>query len=299
MDKLHLMTVYVAVAEGQGFAAGARRMGMSPPAVTRAVARLERELGVKLLTRTTRHVLVTDAGRRYLDDARRILGEVAEADEAAAGINAEPRGHLTVTAPSLFGRMFVLPGIIGFLQRHPAMEVSALLLDRVVNMLEEGVDVAVRIGELPDSGMTAIRVGEVRRVTCAAPDYLAAHGTPAEPAALLQHCIINTSNMGAGNEWKFGHAGNATTIHVKPRLSVTTNDAAIETAMQGFGIARILSYQVAGLFETGALMPILTSYEPPPMPIHVIYREGRQASAKVRSFVDMMVPHLQGNSRLF
>ncbi|ARU30372.1 LysR family transcriptional regulator [Sulfuriferula sp. AH1] len=298
MDKLHLMTVYVAVAESRSFAAGARRLGMSPPAVTRAVALLEHELGVKLLTRTTRHVRVTDAGQRYLDDVRRILGEVAEADEAAAGINAEPRGHLTVTAPSLFGRMFVLPGIVEFLQRHPAMEVSALLLDRVVNMLEEGVNVAVRIGELPDSSMTAIRVGQVRRVACAAPQYLAAHGTPLTPAALAQYCIINTNNMGAGCEWKFGHAATATTVHVRPRLSVTTNDAAIEAAMQGFGIARILSYQVAALFETGALVPILSDYEPPAMPIHVIYREGRHASAKVRSFVDMMVQHLQGDCTL-
>ncbi|WP_124949712.1 LysR family transcriptional regulator [Sulfuriferula thiophila] len=298
MDKLHLMTVYVAVAEAQSFAVSARRLGISPPSVTRAIAMLEHELGVKLLTRTTRHVRVTDAGQRYLDDARRILGAVTEADEAAAGINAEPRGHLTVTAPSLFGKMFVLPGIVEFLQRHPAMEVSALLLDRVVNMLEEGVDVGVRIGELPDSSMTAIRVGQVRRVVCASPCYLQAHGTPLTPDALLQHRIINTNNMGAGCEWKFGHATNAMTVHVRPRLSVTTNDAAIEAAMQGFGIARILSYQVAGLFETGVLAPVLSDYEPPAMPIHVIYREGRHASAKVRTFVDMMVMRLQDDSTL-
>lgn len=298
MDKLHLMTVFVAVAEAQAFAAAARRLGLSPPAVTRAITTLELALGVKLLTRTTRYVRVTDAGQRYLDDARRILGEVAEADEAAAGINAEPRGHLSVTAPSLFGRMFVLPGIVGFLQRHPAMEVSVLLLDRVVNMLEEGVDVAVRIGELPDSSMTAIKVGQVRRVVCAAPHYIEQHGTPRNPGELLQHTIINTHNMSAGTEWKFGHGANASAVHVKPRLSVTTNDAAIEAAIQGFGIARILSYQVAALFETGALRPVLSEFEPPAMPIHVVYREGRHASAKVRSFVDMMAAHLQADSSL-
>lgn len=298
MDKLHLMTVFVAVAEGKSFTAGARRLSLSAPAVTRAIAMLEHKLGVKLLTRTTRHVRVTDAGQRYLDDVRRILGEVAEADEAAAGINAEPRGHLTVTAPSLFGKMFVLPGIVTFLQRHPAMEVSVLLLDRVVNMLEEGVDVAVRIGALPDSSMTAVRVGQVRRVVCAAPQYLANSGIPLTPAELLNHAIINTNNMGAGCEWKFGDADNSTTVQVKPRLTVTTNDAAIEAAVLGFGIARILSYQGAALFASGTLTTILCDHEPPVMPIHVIYREGRRASAKVRSFVDLMSVHLQSDPSL-
>ncbi|MEI7995874.1 MAG: LysR family transcriptional regulator [Methylococcaceae bacterium] len=158
MNRLHLMTVFVAVAEEESFAGGARRLEMSPPAVTRAIAALEDRLGVKLLTRTTRYVRVTDAGNRYLDDARRIIGEMDEADEAAAGINAEPRGHLAVTAPVLFGRMFVIPGIVDYLQRYPDMEVSAVFIDRVVNLLEEGFDVGVRIGELPDSSMRAIRV---------------------------------------------------------------------------------------------------------------------------------------------
>ncbi|MDD1629788.1 MAG: LysR family transcriptional regulator, partial [Methylococcaceae bacterium] len=153
MDRLHLMTVFVAVAEEESFAGGSRRLGMSPPAVTRAIAALEDRLGVKLLTRTTRYVRVTDAGNRYLDDARRIIAELDEADEAAAGINAEPRGHLAVTAPVLFGRIFVIPGIVDYLQRYPDMEVSAVFLDRVVNLLEEGFDVGVRIGELPDSSM--------------------------------------------------------------------------------------------------------------------------------------------------
>ena len=163
MDRLYLMTVYVAVAEEQGFAAGARRLGMSPPAVTRAVAALEERLGVKLLDRTTRHVRVTEAGQRYLDDARRIIAEVDEADDAVAGINAAPRGHLTVTAPVLFGRLYVMPGIVDYLQRYPAMNISTVFVDRVTNLLEEGIDVGIRIGELPDSSMRAIPVGQVRR----------------------------------------------------------------------------------------------------------------------------------------
>ena len=172
MDRLHLMTVFVAVAEEEGFAAGARRLHLSPPAVTRAVASLETRLGVKLLNRTTRYVRTTEAGQRYLEDARRILAEVDAADEAAAGINAEPRGHLAVTAPVLFGRMFVMPGIVDYLKRYPDTEVSAMFLDRIVNLLEEGLDVGVRIGELPDSSMRALRVGSVRLVLCASPHYL-------------------------------------------------------------------------------------------------------------------------------
>ena len=173
MDRFQLMTVFVAVAEEESFAGGARRLSMSPPAVTRAIAMLETRLGIKLLTRTTRHVRATDAGLRYLDSARRILADAEEADEAAAGIHAAPRGQLAVTAPVLFGSMFVTPAIVGYLERYPDVTLNAVFLDRVVNLLEEGLDVGVRIGELPDSSMRAIPVGHVRRVVCAAPDYLA------------------------------------------------------------------------------------------------------------------------------
>jgi len=176
MDRLQLMTVFVAVAEEQSFAGGARRLNMSPPAVTRAIVALEDRLGTKLLTRTTRYVRVTDAGQRYLEDARRIISEVDEADEAAAGINAEPRGQLAVTAPVLFGKLFVIPGIVDYLQRYPDMEVSAVFLDRIVNLLEEGFDVGIRIGELPDSSMKAIRVGSIRRVVCASPAVIHREG---------------------------------------------------------------------------------------------------------------------------
>ncbi|MGH8607804.1 MAG: LysR family transcriptional regulator, partial [Gammaproteobacteria bacterium] len=193
MNRLHLMSVFVAVAEEESFAGGARRLGMSPPAVTRAIAALENRLGVKLFKRTTRFVRTTDAGRRYLDDARRIIGEIDEADEAAAGINAEPRGHLAITAPVLFGKLFVLPVIVEFLKRYPAVQVSALFLDRVVNLLEEGLDVGVRIGDLPDSSMNAICVGCVRRVMCASPNYLEKHGVPQNPAELSGHNIVAAS----------------------------------------------------------------------------------------------------------
>lgn len=298
MDRLHLMTVFVAVAEEESFAGGARRLGMSPPAVTRAIAALEARLGVKLLNRTTRFVRTTEAGQRYLDDSRRIIGEVDEAGEAAAGINAEPRGHLAITAPVLFGKMFVLPVIVEFLQRYPAMKVSALFLDRVVNLLEEGLDVGVRIGELPDSSIRAIRVGSVRRVMCASPDYLEKHGMPHNPRELSGHNIVAASGVSPTIEWKFGQGAELTAVRVKPRLTVTTNDAAIEAALQGFGITRLLSYQVAPRLASGQLKIILSEFEPAPMPIHVLHREGRYASAKVRSFVDLIAIRLREDHAL-
>jgi len=295
MDRLHLMTVFVAVAEEESFAAGARRLGMSPPAVTRAISALEERLGVKLLNRTTRYVRVTDAGHRYLDDARRIIGELDEADEAAAGINAEPRGHLAVTAPVMFGRLFVIPGIVDYLKRYPDMEVSAVFLDRVVNLLEEGFDIGIRIGELPDSSMRAIRVGQVRRVLCASPQYLAENGMPNSPTELTNHKIVAASGVSPVTDWKFAQDY---TVRVKPRLTVTSNDAAIEAIQEGLGISRLLSYQIESYRASGQLKTLLTEFEPPPLPIHVIHREGRYASAKVRTFVDLIVSRLRAAQAL-
>lgn len=293
MDRLHLMTVFVAVGEDGSFAAGARRLSMSPPAVTRAVAALEARLGVKLLNRTTRFVRVTEAGQRYLDDARRIIAEVDAADEASAGINAAPRGHLAITAPALFGKMFVMPGIVDYLQRFPDMEVSATFLDRVVNLLEEGFDAGIRIGELPDSSMKAINVGHVKRLVCAAPAYLAAHGVPLAPSELIGHSLVAASAVTPGIEWKFARAGQTLAIRVKPRLIVTSNDGAIEAARLGFGLTRLMSYQAASLLASGDLVAVLEDYEPPPFPVHVVHREGHYASAKLRTFVDLMVARLR------
>lgn len=295
MDRLHLMTVFVAVAEEESFAAGARRLGMSPPAVTRSISALEDRLGVKLLNRTTRHVRVTDAGSRYLDDCRRIIQETDEADEAAAGINAEPRGHLAVTAPVMFGRLFVIPGIADYLQRYPDMEVSAVFLDRVINLLEEGFDVGIRIGELPDSSMRAIPAGHVRRVLCASPGYLAEHGLPLNPAELNHHNIVAASGVSPVMDWKFARD---ITVRIKPRLTVTSNDATIEAVLKGMGITRLLSYQIETHVSSGQLQTLLNEFEPPPLPIHVIHREGRYASAKVRTFVDLMVARLRSHQTL-
>jgi DNA-binding transcriptional LysR family regulator len=298
MDRFHLMSVFVAVAEEESFAGGARRLSISPPAVTRAVAMLEERLGIKLLTRTTRFVRATDAGLRYLDSARRILAEADEADEAAAGVHSTPRGQLAVTAPVLFGRMYVMPGIVDYLKQYPDVSMSAVFLDRVVNLLEEGLDVGVRIGELPDSTMRAIRVGSVRRVLCASPEYLQKHSAPKEPPDIAGHTIISASPVTPSIEWRFGAGKQVVTVKVLPRLSVTNNDAAIQAALQGFGIARLMSYQVASHVATGQLKRILADWEPPPLPIHVMHLEARQASAKVRSFVELLVDQLKGNSAL-
>lgn len=304
MDRLHLMNVFVAVAEEQGFAAGARRLKMSPPAVTRAITALEEHVKVKLLNRTTRYVRATEAGLRYLEDARRIIAAADAADEAAAGINAEPRGHLAVTAPVLFGRMFVMPGIVNYLEQYPNTEVAAQFMDRNVNLLEEGIDVGVRIGELPDSSMRALRVGSVRLVLCASPHYLKQHSLkqhslPQQPEELLEHCIIASS---AGNNavgWRFNTKEEGEkTLRIKPRLTVTTNDAAIEAAVRGFGITRLLSYQVAPQLASGDLKIILSNYEPAPRPIHIVHREGRYTSTRVRAFIDLMAEQLRSNPAL-
>ncbi|HYR01060.1 MAG TPA: LysR family transcriptional regulator [Casimicrobiaceae bacterium] len=298
MDRFHLMNVFVAVAEEEGFAGGARRLGLSPPAVTRAIAALEHRLGVKLLNRTTRFVRVTDAGARYLESARRILSEIDEADEAAAGSHAAPRGELAVTAPVLFGSQYVVPGIVDYLGRYPDVSVSALFLDRVVGLLEEGLDVGVRIGELPDSTLRAIPVGFVRRVVCASPRYLKRHGAPREPGELAGHVVVAASPVSPSVEWRFGAGKRSVIAKIKPRLSVTSNDAAIRAALLGFGITRLMSYQVADHLAAGRLERVLAAQEPPPLPIHVIHVEGRRASAKVRVFVDLLVDRLRANPAL-
>lgn len=298
MDRFHLLKVFIAVAEEQGFAAAARRLNMSPPAVTRAIAALEEQLNVKLLNRTTRYVRATDVGLRYLDDARRILAELKAADEAVTGINAEPQGHLAITAPVMFGSLFVMPTLVKYLQQHPKMEVSAIFLDRVVNMLEEGIDVGVRIGQLPDSSMRARRVGSVRLVLCASPQYIQEHGIPLHPDELDQHTIIASKAGNNGLDWRFPDGKTIKSVKVKPRLTVTTNDAAISSAASGLGITRLLSYQIAPQLASGELKILLEDYEPEPRPVHIIHREGPNGSAKVRSLVDLLAEQLMNDPAL-
>jgi DNA-binding transcriptional LysR family regulator len=298
MDRFQEMQIFATVAQEQGFSAAARRLGLSAASVTRAVAALEQRIGTQLLIRTTRNVHLSEAGQRYLEDCRRILVEVQEAEDSAAGSHAQPRGQLTVTAPVLFGELFVTPLMAGYLTQYPDVSINALLVDRVVSMVEEGIDVAVRIGELPDSNQHAIRVGEVRRVICASPAYLAQHGRPEHPQALAGAPVVATSSIGQLRSWPFVDQGEAISVRPEPRLVVTANQAAIAAACLGLGLTRMLSYQVAGKVASGELEIVLADFELPPLPIHVVYQGGRKAPARVRSFVDHAVKTLREHPAL-
>lgn len=298
VDQIHLMNVFVAVGEEEGFAAAARRLDLSPAAVTRAIAGLEEQLGVKLLLRTTRNMRLTEAGSRYLDDARNILASIEEANEAAAGVNSAPKGNLSVTASVLFGKSFVMPCIVRFLKEYPEVEVTALFLDRIVNLVDEGIDVAVRIGHLPDSSLKALRVGQVRRVLCASPEYLARHSVPQHPDDLLHHTIIAASGISPRAEWKFGSVDDPTTVRLRPRLTVTSNDGAIEAATAGLGICRLLSYQIADQLTAGRLKIVLADHEEAPWPVHLVHRESKFGSSKVRNFIDVLADHLRAHPHL-
>ncbi|MGE8485558.1 MAG: LysR family transcriptional regulator [Pseudomonas sp.] len=298
MDRFQEMQVFAAVAQDQGFSAAARRLGMSAASVTRAVAALEQRIGTQLLTRTTRSVHLSEAGQRYLEDCRRILAEVQEAEDSAAGSHAQPRGQLTITAPVLFGDLFVTPLMVGYLTQFPEVSINAVLVDRVVSMVEEGIDVAVRIGELPDSNQHAIRVGEVRRVICASPGFLTDHGRPRHPADLSRAPIIATSSIGQPRSWPFLVAGEPISVRPEPRLVVSANQAAITAAAMGLGLTRVLSYQVASKIAAGELEIVLADFELPPLPIHVVYQGGRKAPTRVRSFVDFVVKVLREHPAL-
>ena len=298
MDRLQAMTTFVAVVDSGGFASAARKLNLSPPVVTRAVAELEERLGLRLLTRTTRIVRVTDAGARFAEDCRRILGDIEEAETAATGTHAAPRGTLTLTAPVLFGHLYVAPILVDYLQRYPEVEAQCLFLDRVVNVVEEGIDVAVRIGELPDSSLQATRVGRVRRVLVASPAYLKARGVPLRPEALTEHTIVSASAVTPVSEWRFNDAGRSLLQRLHPRMRTTTNDSAIAAAVAGLGITRLLSYQVAAHLKTGALHILLEDFEGAPLPVHVVHHEGRRATQKVRSFMDLAVETLRADPAL-
>lgn len=298
MDRFHLINVFVAVVDTNGFAGAARKLNMSPPAVTRAINELESHLGLRLLTRTTRTVRVTDAGERYVQDCRRILAEMLEADESVSGMHSTPRGRLAVTAPMLFGAMHVVPIVSEYLGRYPEVTASCLFLDRVVNLLDEGVDVAVRIGELPDSTMQAIRVGEVRRIVCASPEYLAQFGTPLKPDDLQNHRVISASGVTPTPEWRMLQNGELRGVKLHPRLTTTTNDSAAAAAIAGLGLTRLLSYQIVEHVREGRLKTVLSEFEAPPLPVHVVHREGRNASQRVRAFLDLAIERLRANPSL-
>jgi DNA-binding transcriptional LysR family regulator len=288
MDRIEDIEVFAEVAGQGSFTAAARRLNRSPTAITRAVADLETRLGVRLLNRTTRAVSLTDAGERFLVGARRVLADLAEIEQAAAGLGVAPRGELSVTAPILFGRLHVLPIVTDFLNEFPDVTVRLMLLDRPVDLVEEGIDAAVRIGALADSSAIATRLGHLHRVAVAAPDYLARRGMPERPDDLAGHDVIVFGGVG-GQQWQF--AGRA--VRAVPRLTVTTAEAAIDAATAGIGITRVFSYQAVDALARGAVARILVPHETEEIPVHLLYPGGAHRPPKLRAFIDHAAPRLR------
>lgn len=294
MDHLDSLRCFVAVAEAQGFAAAARRLGLSAPAMTRAIAALEQRLGVLLLQRSTRSVRLTDTGERFVHDCRRILADLDEAEGAATGVQSEAQGLLAITASQMFGRLHVAPIAQDFLLAQPKVQLRTLFVDRLVHLLDEGMDVALRIAHLPDSGLTALQVGSLRRVVVASPDYLARHGRPLEPQDLGRHRAIGFSFDGlAAQPWQFGAGRAQQTVTPPMDWICNLSEVAIAAALAGRGLTRCLAYQVAEPVRSGALTIVLAEHEQPPVPVHIVYPAGRRAPAKVRAFVDFAAERLR------
>jgi len=288
MDRLDAMTAFVTVAELHGFAPAARRLALSPSAVTRLVAALEAHLDTRLLQRTTRSVTLTGAGARYLERARRILGDVAEAEANALADRTVPSGRFVVSAPNVFGRLHVGPLMCAFLGRYPDVVGELMLSDRVTNLVEEGIDAAVRIGVLDDSSYIARPVGAIRRVIVGAPDYLARRKRPRQPADLARHDVIQFTAITATPEWRFSGRGRDERVALTPHFVTNSADAAIGHAERGGGLAMLLSYQVVDAVRAGRLEIVLRTFEPPPAPIQILYPSTRLLSAKVRAFIELV-----------
>ncbi|GMU05374.1 LysR family transcriptional regulator [Corallococcus caeni] len=291
MDQLFTLRTFVAVARQGSFTAASRRLRISPSVATRAIARLEERLGLALLTRTTRSVRLTERGQVYLESCQRLLEDLDEAERRVRGENAEPRGELSLSAPIVFGRLHVLPVVQELLAAHPALSVRLHLSDRNQHLVDEGIDAAVRLGDLKDSGLIALKVGTVQRVLVASPQYVKRRGTPRSPAELIRHELIAFENLDATNEWRFGDKEKP--VRVQPRLILNSADTAIAAAERGMGIARTLSYQVADAVLAGRLVLLLGAFAPPPVPVSVIYPGRRSGSANVGAFVRTARSHFE------
>jgi DNA-binding transcriptional LysR family regulator len=289
MDRIEAMQTFVTVADLQGFAPAARKLGLSPPAVTRLIAALEERLGARLLQRTTRKVALTDAGARYLERARRILADIEEAELAAESERTRPTGRLVVSAPVGFGRLHVSPVMSAYLKRYPEVSGELRLEDRVVSLVEDGVDLAVRIGQLPDSSLVARQVGEMRRIVVASPAYLKARGEPTTPEAISAHQIIQFGGSALTADWRFARDGEELRINVAPRFTSNVADAAIQHAIEGGGLTRVLAYQAADAIRRGRLKVVLQKFQLPALPVQIVYPTSRLLSAKVRAFVDLVI----------
>lgn len=295
MDRMRALEVFVEVAERGTLSGAARGLRLSAPSVTRIVGELEDEIGVLLLHRTTRAVTLTEPGRVFLESARRLVDDFQSARDLARGAQAEPTGVLRITASLLFGQHYVSPLLREYLDAYAGVRAEAHFLDRVVNLVEEGFDIAVRIGPLPDSNLVAVRVGQVRRVVCGHESYFEKNGVPRKPADLTHHQVISASAVTATNRWKFA---DGKVVKVDPRLTFSSVSAAIGAATAGWGVTRVLSYQIGPELGEQRLVTVLSDFEPAPIPIHLVHAEGRAASAKVRSFIALAKRRLRDHAHL-
>jgi DNA-binding transcriptional LysR family regulator len=297
MDRIDAMTVFITTLDEGSLAAAGRRLGRSAAAVSRAIAFLEAHVGMALLHRTTRTIKLSEAGERYAVSCRQILADLAQADLMVAGERAAPRGMLTLTAPVAAGQDFLRPLLDEFVDLYPDVTARLYLLDRPANLIDEGIDVALRIAHLPDSTLIATPVGEVRRVVVAAPSYLARHARLEEPGDLAQHRIISMTHFGV-DSWSFPASNNSAapqTVHFTPRLIVNSVQGAVGSAVDGHGVTRLFSYHVAEQVHAAALKIVLNAYEQAPLPVHLLTPQGRLAVPKVRAFVDFALPRLRAH----
>ena len=293
MDRLESMSVFIAVVEAGSLSAAGRTLRMPLPTVSRKVSELESHIKARLLNRSTRQLTLTDAGRSYLAACKRILEDVGEAERSASGEYSAPRGELIITAPVVFGRRHVVPTVAEFLKAYPEVDARLVLSDRSLNLLEDHVDLAVRIGEPPDSSLVATRVGTVRNVVCASPAYLAEHGTPRNPTELVKHDCLTFSGLMSPDNWTFTINGAAVSVPVHSRLIVNTAEAAIDAAIAGAGLTRVLSYQIEEAINSGALVIALRKFEPASIPINLMYTGQRLLPLKLRAFLDFAMPRLR------
>ena len=285
MDRLGAMRLFAAIADAGSLSGAGRRLGVPLTTVSRKLAALEDNLGARLVTRSTRRLTLTEQGRQYLKACRRIIEELDAAEAQLSGTKGEPQGELAITAPVVFGRLHVLALVSEFLSRYPRIDVRMLLLDRPVDLIEEGIDIAVRIGHLPDSMLIATRVGAVRQIVCASPAYLAAHGKPERREELGVHACITFMARDARDRWTFTDGKKQERVRVHSRLTVNTAEAAIDAARAGVGIARVLSYQAAAALADGSLEEILRGADSTELPVSLLHREDRLAQTKVQAFV--------------
>lgn len=293
MDRFEAMSAFVAVIEAGGFSAASRRLGMPLATVSRKVSELERVLGAQLIVRSTRSIALTDTGQDYFDSCRRLLDELAETERLASGEYRAPKGSLVVAAPVVFGRLFLAPVILAFLRAYPDIDVALKLGDTDDNLIDEGTDVAVRIGQLADSGLIAVKAGESRHVVCASPGYIAARGVPCHPRDLIQHDCITLLPWETPTEWVFTRGKRTERFPVRTRLAVTTAETAVDAAIAGIGVTHLFCYQVSRAIAEGALQPLMRDFEPPPFPVHLVYPSGRRIPQKLRAFLDFAIPRLK------